>query len=156
RKRTFMKATTSPKLHALVFASSLLLGVCVQAAAPSEDSDEATFTTFDFPDATSTAALDINAAGEIVGVYISAAGNNHGFLRNKKGEFTTIDFPGAVFTRAAGINRRGDIVGFYRLPTDPPSARHGFLLRKNMFTTLDFPDANVTQLLGINSRGDIV
>src|SRR5262249_31833241 len=112
-----MKATISRKLLALVFASSLLLGICVQAAAPREDSDEATFTTIDFPHATSTAATDINAAGEIVGQYVSAADRNtHGFLRSKDGEFTTIDFPGAVFSVASGINARGDIVGRYRLP----------------------------------------
>ncbi len=39
-----MKATISRKLFTLVFASLFLPGVCVQAAAPGEDTDEATFT----------------------------------------------------------------------------------------------------------------
>jgi uncharacterized membrane protein len=152
-----MKATISPKLFALVFAISFVLGICVEAAAPREDSDEATFTSIDFPDAISTNVLDINAAGEIVGYYVSAAdGKNHGFLRSKKGEFTTIDFPGAVFTRSAGINPGGDIVGMYSLPGDPPNTRHGYLRRKGEFTTIDFPGAIFTNVLGINPRGDIV
>ncbi len=57
-----MKATISPKLLTLIFASSLW---------PREDSDEATFTSIDLPDATVTVALDINSAGEIVGRYIN-------------------------------------------------------------------------------------
>src|SRR5712692_6636641 len=129
-----MKATISPKLLARFFASSLLLGICVQAAAPREDSDEGTFTTIDFPGATFTAALGINPAGEIVGQYVSA-GHTHGFLRSKNGELTTVDFPDSVFTVAAGINPRGDIVGMYRLAGDLPTARHGFLLSNGEFTT---------------------
>ena len=74
-----MKATISPKLLALVFASSLLLGICVQAAAPREDSDEATFTTIDFPGASSTIAVGVNPRGDIVGQNITA-GVSHGFL----------------------------------------------------------------------------
>jgi len=149
-----MKATISPKLLALVFASLLLLDVCVQAAGR-EDSEEATFTTIDFPHATSTAPRDISAAGEIVGRYDSAAdGNTHGFLRSKDGEFTTIDVPGAVFSVAAGINARGDIVGWYRLTAN--AVTHGFLLSRGTFTTIDFPGTTITQLNGINSRGDIV
>jgi uncharacterized membrane protein len=118
---------------------------------------EGTFSTIDFPDATFTAALDINSAGKIVGVYVSAGdGNNHGFLRNRHGEFTTIDFPGADFSRAAGINSRGDMVGFYRLRGEAPMARHGFLLSKGTFTTIDPPGSVFTNALGINRRGDIV
>ncbi len=136
-----MKVTISPKLLALVFASSL--------------SHEATFSTIDFPGATSTVAFDINPSGEIVGRYVTA-GNTHGFLLSTKGELTAIDFPGAVFTVAAGINPRGDIVGMYRLASDLQTVRHGFLLRGGEFTTIDPPRALFTNALGINPRGDIV
>lgn len=129
----------------------------VRAAQVREDSGEATFLSIDFPDATVTAALDINPAGEIVGRYVSAVDRNtHGFLRSKDGEFTTIDFPGAVFSVAAGINRHGDIVGQYRLPSDAPTDRHGFLLSEGQFTTIDFLGARFINALGINARGDIV
>jgi uncharacterized membrane protein len=72
------------------------------------------------------------------------------------GQFHWIDVPGAVFTRAAGINARRDIVGTYRLPTDPASVRHGFMLSEGQFTTIDPPGAVFTNPLGINERGDIV
>lgn len=100
-----MKATISPKLLAAVFASSLLLPICVQAATPRNENNEATFTSIDLPDSTFTTAVGINARGEIVGRYVSAADRKtHGFLRSKNAEFTTIDFPGATVTQAYGIN----------------------------------------------------
>ena len=120
-----MKATISPKLLALVFASSLLLGICVQAAAPREDSDEATFTTIDFPGASSTIAVGVNPRGEIVGAYDDADGVRHGFLLSGD-QFTSFDFPGASFTVAFGINSRGDIVGWYMTA----GVSHGFLLSR--------------------------
>jgi uncharacterized membrane protein len=124
---------------------------------PRVEAAEATFTAIDVPGATSTAALDINAAGKIVGRYLSAGdGNIHGFLQNRHGEFTTIDFPNANFTMAAGINSRGDIVGAYRLSGEPAMMRHGFLLSRGTFTTIDPPGSTFTNVLGINRHGDIV
>ena len=52
----------------------------------------AAFSTIDFPGATSTAALDINTVGEIVGSYTDASGT-HGYRLDGKGGFTSIDFP---------------------------------------------------------------
>jgi hypothetical protein len=110
-----------------LLALSLVLGIPLRAAG--EDSDDWSFTTIDFPEAMSTLALDIDAAGNIVGRYVSAIdGNTHGFLRTKQRQFVTIDFPGAIFSVAAGINARGEIVGRYRLRTDPTRERHGFLV----------------------------
>jgi probable HAF family extracellular repeat protein len=86
----------------------LLLAVRLVAVAA-----QGTFTTIDVPGATSTAALAINARGDIVGDYTTADGVVHGFLL-RKGEFTTIDVPAATDTRAFGINARGDIVGGVR------------------------------------------
>jgi uncharacterized membrane protein len=118
---------------------------------------DATFTVIDFPNATSTHAADTNAAGDIVGRYVSAAdGNTHGFLRNRNGEFIAIDFPNANFTVAEGINSRGDIVGNHRLRGEGAMVRHGFLLSKGTFTTIDPPGSIFTNALGIVRRGDIV
>jgi hypothetical protein len=118
----------------------------------------ATFIAIDFPAAPSTAALDINSAGEIVGRY-PAFGNleAHGFLRDGFGQFTKIDFPNAVFTVAAGINSHGDVVGQYRLQGQNINERHGFLrTRDGTFSTIDPPGSYFTNALGINRRGDIV
>ncbi len=69
------------------------------------------FRPFSVPGSTNTFAWDINARGDIVGVYTDAAGA-HGYVRTREG-YTTIDVPGASATRAFGINARGDIVGSY-------------------------------------------
>jgi uncharacterized membrane protein len=134
----------------------LAVGFVTTAVAANERTKrDPTFLTIDFPGGSSTTALDINAAGDIVGSYI-LAGRTRGYLLDRKGQFFSIEFPGANFTRAAGINNRRDIVGTYRLPTDPMAARHGFLLREGEFTTIDPPGAVFTNPLGINSWGDIV
>ena len=65
------------------------------------------------PNATLTQAWDVNAGGDVVGVYRDSDGRIHGYLRSADGEFTSIDFPGATLTRASGINTDGDIVGTY-------------------------------------------
>jgi hypothetical protein len=68
---------------------------------------------FDYPGATLTQAWDVNAQGDVVGVYRDSAGRIHGFLRSAHGEFSSIDVPNATLTRAFGINTSGDIVGTY-------------------------------------------
>ena len=113
-----------------------------------------TVTVFDVPNATNTVPLDIDAAGVIVGRYLSA-GVVHGFLRDSSGNLTTIDFPGSSFTAATSINGTGDIVGQYALPS-APTQRHGFLLRDGVFTSFDAPGSVFTNALGVNESGDIV
>lgn len=135
-----------------VFAVGFVLAATGTGALAQETQ---TFTTIDIPGATSTVALDLNAAGDIVGSYL-AAGRTRGFLLDRNGQLYLIDFPGAVFTRPAGINARGEIVGTYRLPVDPPTARHGFLFSEGLFTTIDPPGAVFTNPLGISEWGDIV
>jgi probable HAF family extracellular repeat protein len=81
-----------------------------------------TFTPFDVPGSTFTAAWDVNASGEVVGVYRDARDVAHGFLWSDL-QFATINYPGAVTTRAFGINSRGTIVGSY---TDTANKVHGF------------------------------
>jgi probable HAF family extracellular repeat protein len=74
--------------------------------------DDGVFTALLVPNSTSTAAWDINPAGQIVGVYRSTDAKVHGFVLRDEG-YVTIDFPGATVTRAFGINARGDVVGNY-------------------------------------------
>jgi uncharacterized membrane protein len=109
--------------------------------------------TIDLPGASRALALDINQRGEIVGRYTSA-GQNHGFLRDARGNLTTIDYPGSSFSVASSINDRGDILGWYSLPT-APAARHGFVRRNGVFTSFDPPGSTFTNPLGINNRGEI-
>lgn len=94
------------------------------------------FIPFDYPDALSTAAWDVNPSGAIVGVYQDAKGAAHGFLLDD-GEFTSIDFPDALETRAFGINARGDVAGSY---VDAAKRTHGFIARRRVIVPRGVPE----------------
>jgi uncharacterized membrane protein len=81
-----------------------------------------TFTPFDVPGSTSTAALDINASGTIVGNY-ELDGINHGFVRERE-VYTTLNVPGAVSASANGISDDGTVVGQF---ADAGGATRGFI-----------------------------
>lgn len=82
------------------------------------------FMPFNVPGSNLTQAWDLNARGEIVGVYKDIlTGKFHGFLRNGVGYFS-IDYPGATDTRAFGISDNGQIVGQYVAS----GVTHAFLL----------------------------
>jgi len=81
-----------------------------------------TFTAFDGPRASITAATGINDAGQIVGWYgVGPLENNenHGFVRAANGVLTTINVnvPGSYGTTANGINNAGLIVGDFTART---------------------------------------
>jgi uncharacterized membrane protein len=133
--------------------------------------DEGVFTTIDHPDASSepdtgTGAFGINNRGRIVGAYIDAGGNGHGFVRDKgrgarraEGVFTTFDVPGAAGTLPLAINNRDQIVG---ASIDSENTKRGFLLDEGEFTIIEHPDATSevdgggTALYGLSDRGQIV
>lgn len=87
-----------------------------------------TFTPFDVPGSVATSAWDMNPSGEIVGTYVDASLQAHGFLMTG-GEFISIDFPaqGVKRTQAFGINPQGDVVGVY---VDAAGVTHGYLLTR--------------------------
>jgi len=70
-----------------------------------------------------TQADEINAQGQVVGVYVGTDFVWHAFLKDGT-KFTTLDFPGSTGTGAYGINSAGQIVGKY-FAAD--GSTHGFL-----------------------------
>jgi len=80
----------------------------------------------------SAAATDINAAGDIVGIW-SDATNSRGFLL-QNGAFTPIAFPLATRTMIFGINDAGEIAGFY---DDATGNTHGFIFASGAFSIVD-------------------
>jgi len=83
----------------------------------------ANFAPFDVPESTSTTAIDINAAGAIIGVFEAPAGKTHGFIR-ESGRYITLDVPASTGTSAWSINSAGTIVGAF---VDAGGATHGFV-----------------------------
>jgi probable HAF family extracellular repeat protein len=88
-----------------------------------------TFMPISYPGAITTEAHGINAFGQIVGSWMDASGNTHGFLFNA-GTFTSFDYPGSSQTTPYAINNAGDIVGDH-------DASMGFLLKGGVFTTIN-------------------
>jgi hypothetical protein len=84
---------------------------------------DGTITVLSLGSGNQTAALGINAGGEIVGIY-----DNHGFLCTLDGQVTTLDFPGADDTSALSINKKGNVTGYYYSSID--GIFHGFLYRQ--------------------------
>src|SRR5450755_3274883 len=103
--------------------------------------DGPTFTSIDFPGATSTQAWGITSSGDIVGFYTSADKATHGFLLSR-GLFSSVDFPGSLFTEVNGISPRGDFIGDYAATLTGSGPHHGFVLtRDGVFTTIDYPNS---------------
>ena len=81
------------------------------------------YTTLSYPGSAFTFAGGGNIWNSVVGIYVDAAGNGHGFLESD-GTYTSFDYPGASFTEATGINALGVIVGLF---TDSSGNLHGFI-----------------------------
>ncbi len=104
----------------------------------------------------------INDFRQIVGSYIDANNNYHGFVYSH-GTFTTLDDPAAggfLGTAPLGINDRGQIVGLY---SDANDELHGFLYSNGQFSQIDDPgftntpfSFSGTALAAINNFGQIV
>lgn len=88
--------------------------------------DDGKFTPFIVPGSTLTTAWDVNARGEVAGVFRDAAGTFRGYVLTHEG-YLQIDASGATATRAFGINASGDVVGAY---VDGGGITHGFLARR--------------------------
>ena len=122
-------------------------------------------------------AQGINNGGFLVGFYVGADGQDHGFKANvqnaNNGVLTgtaiadpTIPIvpgePGAtfVFSQVLGLNDNGIAVGYYG---DSTTSQHGFFYNTNtgVYTFLDDPSeqfnngVEVTQITGINNTGEI-
>ena len=113
-----------------------------------------TVTQIDIPDATFSAAYQLNASNTLVGYYIDSAGINHGFYQDSAGVLhAPIDPPGSTGTILFGINNQNWIVGRYE---DSSGVTHGLLfMAPGKFVTWDYPGSTFTSLNGINKNGYI-
>jgi uncharacterized membrane protein len=139
---------------ALVLATvALTLAGGTSAAFDSQKPSYLTYTQIDFPEAMITAALGINNAGKIVGVFLDSMGNQHGFVMEET-DFTQIDVPNAASTLSArGINDAEQIV----IPfIDSSGFPRGALLDDGVFSPIDVQAVGGSGPHAINNRGEIV
>jgi probable HAF family extracellular repeat protein len=108
------------------------------------------FIPIDYPGASATRAMGINAQGVIVGSFDDSVATHAFLLRD--GQFTAFDVPGATITQAKCINAREEIVGYF---FDADFNLHGFYFYRRHFKTIDIPFSSETRAEGINDAGAI-
>ncbi len=139
-----------------------------QEAAAAPDSATSPYTTFDAPGAGAdefqgTAAIAINAAGSVVGVYVDTSGLIHGYVRTSSGVFTSFEAKDAGTGASQGtiptsINASGVIAGTY---LNGKNVSHGFVRAADgTITEFDAPGASTatnrgTAAMSIDDAGTI-
>lgn len=133
-----------------------ILGLVVVEVGSANAQLNYTYTLLDVPGSIDTNATGINNAGQVVGWYIDANSQAHGFLYSG-GTYTTLDPPGSVYSLAYGINDAGQVVGWYQ-KTSLLANPQGFLLSGGTYTNIVPPGATGTMnsALAINNAGQIV
>jgi hypothetical protein len=134
-------------------------------------SPDGTFTQIDAPDAgtgpfpqgtfvSQNTPMGINAENTVIGNYVDANSNQHGFVRSANGATTEFDPPGSIFTETNAIDVFGNVVGFY---FDANFVGYGYLRDPHgNITVIDAPGAdhtpgnfNGTFCVGITLTGEI-
>ena len=110
------------------------------------------FTTVNFPGAASSMVTGINATGDLSGIYVDAAGVNHGFT-DIGGTFKTVDNPASpVFNQALGINNSDETVGYYAPTITGSPGDVSYSQKGGVFTAIGGLPTNFNnQAVGINS-----
>lgn len=112
-------------------------------------------TTFDVGQ-TYTGELQINAVGEIAGVYQDVPGESRGFIRSANGSITKFNPGGAGgFTDVRGINESGTVVGIYSTTNSVPPAQAYVRTRDGALTTFTIPGSDYVFPWGINDLGEV-
>ena len=110
------------------------------------------FTGVNFPVGVSSMATGINAAGDVSGIFVDAAGNTHGFTEIG-GVFKTVDNPvSTVFNQALGINNSDETVGYYTLIPGGAPGDVSYSQKSGVFTPVTGLPTNFNnQAVGINN-----
>lgn len=115
------------------------------------------FTTENFPGATQTIVAAINGTGDTAGIYIDAAGANHGFTQ-VGGTFLTVDQPNTVFNQALGINNGSTTVGYSSTDFAGQTLQQANSQSNGVFSDINalLPLNINSQAVGINNANKIV
>jgi hypothetical protein len=103
-----------------------------------------------------TGELQINAAGEIAGVYQDVPGEGRGFIRSANGSITKFN-PGGTrgFTDVRGINSKGAVVGIYSTTSSTPPAQAYVRASDGALTPFTIPGSDYVFPWGISDLGEV-
>jgi hypothetical protein len=96
----------------------------------------------------------INRWNTVVGYYLDANDQAHGFKRVASGTFVDIDFPNAQGTTPMGINDNGVIVGGY----NDLNGVHGFIYAGGKWASVEYPKVRIgtTILSGVSNANTMI
>jgi hypothetical protein len=112
------------------------------------------FESFDYPGSIGTSALDVNSAGDSVGIFGEYfTGYTKAFRRVAGNISELVPASGSTYTQAGGMNDAGHIVGSYYVN----NLDRGFIFNGTTYTIgLNAPGARHTVPCGINTSDSIV
>jgi probable HAF family extracellular repeat protein len=111
------------------------------------------FQYFQYPGVSSTSVSGVNNNGVIVGYYLDAQSNAHGFSLSN-GKYTGINDPEGSNTIPSGINSSGTIVGSYY--SSSSNAYHAFSYSNGAYTDIEVgAECLNTYAYGIDDAGDM-
>src|SRR5215212_9150421 len=106
----------------------------------------------------SSAAFDINNAGQVVGEALTASGTKHAFLY-EDGQMEDLGTLGGSLSIAHGINKFGEVVGHSmttNVPTSNSLEMHAFLYKNGEMTDLGTLGYPLSTAFDINDAGQVV
>src|SRR4029077_8875660 len=118
--------------------------------------DRGAFVAIDYPGATNTTAVSINARSDVAGFFLDSASHWHGFLLSD-GQFFVQDYPGATtgtFTLSASAN--GTLVGEFKKGQAFGQLGFAWIMRHGQYTQMIPPGSIFAFATSVNSRGDVV
>lgn len=145
--------TGSMPRHGALLACTAVVLACVAFPQAVAAQGPYTFTSIQYPGATSTDATGINNAGHIVGTYRDTNNAWHGFKFDGS-TYTPIEYPGANHTYAFGIGPSGQVVGSYA-PNDYLGPWYGFTYTNGVYESFEVPGF-YTDARAVNATGQIV
>jgi hypothetical protein len=144
--------TGSPITSAFVFSASLAISgnnVAVYDGNNSYLYNGSTFGPLNYPGSTSTDATGVSG-NILVGSYIDASGNQHGFTYSATtSTYTPLDVPGALLTKASAVSGN-NVVGTYTSLLF--MGERGYFYNGSTFTTLNVPASTSSFPLAVSGN----
>jgi len=132
---------SAPLLTCALFAAT---GACAQSF---------TFTNINVPNASNTYVFGFAPAGRLVGSFLDANNNLHGYIMQRSGTFRQLDVKGAAGTQITAASAKGYLVQ----ALEPGNATQSFLLSPaGAYTQIAVPHAKATAAWAMNDAGTIV
>jgi uncharacterized membrane protein len=142
----------------MIVLAGCATGLLAETEGPRGEPSSDEFTIFDVPQSTTESVIRITDKGSVVGAYLDAGHNGHGFIHHTNGSLESIDVPKSIGTTPVfccssftAASKKGDAVAgiLYFAPPAPA----GFVWSGGAFSAIDTP---YTLVYAVNDRSEAV